>query len=684
MEQVFLKPISATTYHVNPTVSADLAIAVRWVLQIQQRYYRYRCAKALEFLGFKEDCAERLITDESAIGYNQLISTLDEYIASQPALSLETNIQQFGQLFGLTALEVSIFRFVLIARSWRLVFSDVRASRYYATSNDVFELVAHCINANADDVEMALMPSSTLALCNLVTMERGSDLADHFRSLRVFDKLFANDCNPNDLLQKFSHTAEAPELNATDFPYLADAVQLMQRLLSYALSNRQTGVNFLLYGPPGTGKTELAKWLGHQVGRHVMGVSAFSGVDVHGAKSRLNALLMCQRLYAASGDRVLIFDEADDVLPSQVGIAVGNTDALKMAINQLLETNATPCIWICNSIRHFDSAQLRRFSQIIHVETPPQAVRQNIAERYLADTGVSKAYISALAYDEQISPALLAQLAKGNAALSNSSLPDKERDFDLLLNPLLQARLGRRRKVTGQAEINPAYYNTSVCMAELARQFKHTPDIRLCLYGPPGTGKTSYAAFLAQQAQKPLLKKNASELLGSFVGETEKAIADAFAEAQHSGAILLLDEVDSFLGKRQQAERHWQKTMTNELLAQLDQYQGALVCTTNFIELLDPAAVRRFDLKIQLDYLTAEQAWQLFCELTQMLSMPPPLTVIQQQLTALKLTPADFAIVKRQMRLQPREAISSDNVIAALRAEADLRQPVINAIGFVH
>ena len=683
MEQVFLKPLAESNFRINPTISADLAIAVRWVLQIQQRYYRYRCTKALDSLGLRDEFATQLITDESAIGYDQLISTLDEYIAAQPSLALDTNIQQFGRLIGLTALEVSIFRFVLIARSWRLVFSDVRASRYYATSNDVFELVAHCINANADDVEMALMPTSSLALCNLVTMERGSDLADYFRSLRVFDKLFANDCNPNDLLQKFSHTAEAPQLNATDFPHLADAIQLMQRLLSYALSQRQTGVNFLLYGPPGTGKTELAKWLGYQVSGHVMGVSAFSGVDVHGAKSRLNALLMCQRLYAASGDRVLIFDEADDVLPSQVGIAVGNTDALKMAINQLLETNATPCIWICNSIRHFDAAQLRRFSQIIHVRTPPQPVRQNIAERYLADTGVSKGYISALASDEQITPALLARLAKGHAALTDTSLSQKERDFDLILNPLLQARLGRRRKNAGQAEINPAYYNTTVCMAELAQQFKLTPDIRLCLYGPPGTGKTSYAAFLAQQAQMPLVQKNASELLGSYVGETEKAIAEAFAEAEQGGAILLLDEVDSFLGKRQQAERHWQKTMTNELLAQLDQYQGALVCTTNFIEMLDPAAVRRFDLKIQLDYLTATQAGQLFCELQQALGMPLPLT-IPQQLTALKLTPADFAIIKRQMRLQPAEAINSNMIIAALRTEAELRQPTANVIGFVH
>ncbi|QSX39786.1 AAA family ATPase [Shewanella cyperi] len=683
MEPVFLTSPNEPNYCINSAISADLAIAVRWVLQIQQHFYRYRCAKALESLGFKEEFIELLIADESTVSYDQLISILDEHIAAQPPLPLDSNIQQFGNLIGLKALEVKIFRFVLITRSWRLVFSDVRASRYYTTRNDLFELVAHCLKTDAADVEVALMPTSTLALCNLVTMERGNDLADNFRSLWVFNKLFTKDCNPKELLQKFSHPVDAPRLNADDFSHLADAVKLMQRLLSYALNQHQTGANFLLYGPPGTGKTELAKWLGYQVSQHVMGVSAFSGVDVHGAKSRLNALLMCQRLYATSGGRVLIFDEADDVLPSKVGITVGNNDALKMAINQLLETNATPCIWICNSIRHFDAAQLRRFSQIINVETPPQEIRQNIAQRYLADTGVSSQYISELASDEQITPALLSCLAQSHAALTDSAPSEKERDFDLILNPLLKARFGRSRRNANQIEINPAYYNTTVCMAELAKQLNCIPDLRLCLYGPPGTGKSSFATFLAQQAKRPLVQKKASDLLGSFVGETEKAIANAFAEAERGGAILLLDEVDSFLCKREQAERNWQKTMTNELLAQLDQYRGALICTTNFIDALDPAALRRFDMKIQLDYLTVAQAGQLFTELQQTFGLPAGITPSQQQLGTLKLTPADFAVLKRQLSLQPSHEWNDDAIVRALVAETQFRQPPTKAIGFV-
>lgn len=683
MEQIFIKAINDHSYRINPGITSDLALAVRWVLQIQQRFYRYRCSKALELLGLNEKCAHELITEEADISYDCLIQTVNDYIVAQPEIALDINVAQFGQLIGLSDLEARIFRFVLIARAWRSVFSDVRASRYYATQNDLYEVVAYCVNADANDVELALMPTSTLALCNLVTMERGTDLADQFRTLRVFDKLFANDCKPNELLLKFSYSVDEPSLGVDDFPHLKDAVSLMQRVLACGIEQRQTGINVLLYGPPGTGKTELASYLGHAVSDQVMGVSAFSGTDVHGAKSRLNALLMCQRLFSVSSGRVLIFDEADDVLPSQVGIAVGNSDALKMAINQLLETNATPCIWICNNIRHFDAAQLRRFTQIIKVETPPQPVRKKIAMNYLADTGVGESYISALSQDEAITPALLAQLARSYRAIEHADAGQKQRDFDLILNPFLQARLGRKRRETSGHGINPNYYNSDICMAALARQFIDTPDLRLCLYGPPGTGKTSFASYLSEQANMPLIKKTASDILGSFVGDTEKAIAMAFSEAEQNGAILLLDEVDTYIGRRDNAERHWQKSMANELLAQLDHYKGALVCTTNFMEVLDTAAIRRFDLKIFLDYLTSEQSNTLFLELVQEFSMSICASEIANVVPNLKLTPADFSVVRRKMRMLKLHDLTAKSVLDALVAETKFRSFQSKAIGFI-
>ena len=57
--------------------------------------------------------------------------------------------------------------------------------------------------------------------------------------------------------------------------------------------------------------------------------------------------------------------------------------------------------------------------------------------------------------------------------------------------------------------------------------------------------------------------------------------------------ILMLDEVDSFLPDRSNAQRHWEITQANQFLTALEQFDGILLCTTNLLENLDPATMRR-------------------------------------------------------------------------------------------
>ena len=68
-----------------------------------------------------------------------------------------------------------------------------------------------------------------------------------------------------------------------------------------------------------------------------------------------------------------------------------------------------------------------------------------------------------------------------------------------------------------------------------------------CCYGPPGTGKTAWAAWLAEELDMPLLLKQGSDLLNRYVGGTEQNIAQAFEQAKADNALLVLDEVDTFL-----------------------------------------------------------------------------------------------------------------------------------------
>lgn len=684
MEQIFLRGDTLNSLVVNPIISTDLAIAVRWLINIQHHFCRYRCEKVLEGLGVPDELANAIFTEQADLNYITIINLLDAFITSRPPLALDTNIQIFGELIGLTPVEMAVFRFVLIARTWVGIFNDVRNARYYSSSNDTYEILANCIGADLYDVELALHEKSPLALCGLVKQERGHTFIDHFRTMNVFGKLFSDKFNPQSLLEQFCTQISKPELNIADFDYLAEPMTLASKLISAALSLKQRGCNILIYGLPGTGKTEIARLLAYQNSQQVIGVSASFEQDVYGAKSRLNALLMCQKIYSKNAEHVVILDEADDVLPSQVGILLGNTDAQKLAINTILETNHCPCIWICNSIRQFDAAQLRRFSQIIQVSAPPKKTRLKIAQRYLQTTGVSAAYLDELAADDNVTPALLARLCANSHVLAEMPPSQKERYFDLMLNPMLEAQTGRNRIKPAKRVIRPELYNSDYSVSKLTNYLTQNTDLKLCLYGPPGTGKTSFAEYLAEQLGRPLLQKKASELLGSYVGETERAIAKAFSQAQNDEAILLLDEVDTLMGHRNQAERHWQKTMTNELLMQLDHYQGTLVCTTNFIEQIDAAALRRFDVKVQLSFLTLEQTKYLFIECVKALGLPEPSSQFITRLEGMPLTPADFELVKKQMRFNPIEQVDADVILAQLKAEIVTRGQVQPRMGFVH
>ena len=54
----------------------------------------------------------------------------------------------------------------------------------------------------------------------------------------------------------------------------------------------------------------------------------------------------------------------------------------------------------------------------------------------------------------------------------------------------------------------------------------------LCFHGPPGTGKTALAHHIARHLDRPLMIRQASDLMSKFVGETEQRMAAMFREAE--------------------------------------------------------------------------------------------------------------------------------------------------------
>ena len=233
----------------------------------------------------------------------------------------------------------------------------------------------------------------------------------------------------------------------------------------------------------------------------------------------------------------------------------------------------------------------------------------------------------------------------------------------------------------------PDFLHADADLADIARRLVAAQGTghggaRLCLYGPPGTGKTAFGRWLAEQLDKPLLVHRASDLLSMYVGEAEKNIARAFREAEDNDALLLIDEVDSFLQDRRVAQRSWEVTQVNEMLTQMEGYCGVFIASTNLMDGLDPAALRRFDLKVKLDYLRPPQAWALLQRHCAQLGLPAPGAAEQARVERLRqLTPGDFAAVLRQSRFMPLASAAA--LVAGLEAECRLKQDGRKAMGFV-
>ena len=99
--------------------------------------------------------------------------------------------------------------------------------------------------------------------------------------------------------------------------------------------------------------------------------------------------------------------------------------------------------------------------------------------------------------------------------------------------------------------------------------------------------------------------------------------------------------------------RSWEVSGVNEMLTQIESFEGVFMCSTNLMDSLDAAALRRFDLKIKFGFLNKDQAWELFINATKQLSIKLD-DNFQAKLNALSiLSPGDFAAVLRQSRFRP-------------------------------
>ena len=144
--------------------------------------------------------------------------------------------------------------------------------------------------------------------------------------------------------------------------------------------------------------------------------------------------------------------------------------------------------------------------------------------------------------------------------------------------------------------------------AHRRRRSRRAATARCASTARPAPARRRWPSTSPSSLDKPLLIKQASDLMSKFVGETEQNMAAMFREAENEKAVLLLDEADSFLQDRRGAQRTYEVTEVNEMLQGMERFNGIFVCTTNLMDRIDQAALRRFTFKIRFKPLTAAAA----------------------------------------------------------------------------
>ena len=462
-----------------------------------------------------------------------------------------------------------------------------------------------------------------------------------------------------------------------DFDHLGPVRELAAKMMAGAGKNGASGINLLLHGPVGTGKTEFAKTLAGHVG---MSIWSIGETDDQGGEptrgERIAALKLAQRLLAKRAGALVLLDEAEDVLASEMpffGPFAGRSrDRSKVYLNRMIEQNPVPIVWTCNDVAAIDPAVLRRMTLAVEVRTPGRPARMRIWRRVLNETGLKLGdnAVERLSSRYSAPPAVAANAARA-AMLSGGGEAAVEEAMGGVLQLL---GIGPNSPDDDASDFDPALVNCDGDLVGLMERLVRAGASRqwsLCLSGPPGTGKSQFARYLAAQLGMEVMQQRASDLLSMWVGESEKQIAAAFQTACARRAMLVIDEADSLLSDRRGAVRSWEVTQVNEMLTWMESHPLPFVCTTNLMDRIDQASLRRFTLKLRFAPLSPTQNTLAFERF---------FGIVATRRLADDLTPGDFATVRRKRDLL---GVTAPSVLADwLEEEAEAKGTRVRRIGF--
>lgn len=458
-------------------------------------------------------------------------------------------------------------------------------------------------------------------------------------------------------------------------------------------SHHDSPLHVLIYGKPGTGKSTLSKALLSDL--NISGFEVLGMNNTLRRNSRRAALAACLEMVSGQANSCLIVDEADQLLSTLVPWFSHGENLDKGWLNELLEKPDLRCIWICNSHENIDPAVLRRFAYSIEMKPLGYKKRETMLGGVLRKNGIKRHFthedIQRLSKEFELAPAVFETSASAAARIQGNSKQCRVafRKSLVAKSQLLGQKVAKLRQGAGMVFLKNAI-NPSIAIEELesrVNSFDHrmlsgfldqgSSMLGLLFSGQTGTGKTMTASYLAGFTGRPVLSFKASDWLDPYVGVTEQKISQAFQQAASDEAVMIVDEIDTFLGVRTSNSRRWETSTVNELLVQIENHHGIIICTTNRLEDIDPAAIRRFPLKVKFDFLKPKQILDTY---NQVLS---PLVRSQQTKSDLfrlenmaHVATADLFLVRNNiLSYGDKNSISHSSMIDAIQQEVDVKNP---------
>jgi transitional endoplasmic reticulum ATPase len=507
--------------------------------------------------------------------------------------------------------------------------------------------------------------------------------------LKIEDEFLNLIQNPkdNNFSQNFYFKVKPGTVPLENYFFKKERIDYMLKLLE---NKPDTSTHILLYGLPGTGKTSFAYSLKKQ-----LNIPAYEIVqgDENTASKRRAAILACLNLTNTGDGSLMIVDEADNILNTRNSwLSRGETQD-KGWLNGLLETPGVRIIWITNDISGIEDSVLRRFAFSLHfkmfnrrqrIELWNNIVVQNKCKRFF-----KQADIETFAKKYNLSAGVIDLAVKKSKEIGLESKSDFHQTVEMALEaqdtlhhygekPVNKDRIEKKYTLEGlsvQGDLESMIGQLETFDKHLRNTESDTVmNMNLLFYGPPGTGKSELARYIGNRLDREIICKRMSELQSMYVGEGEKNIKQAFAEAEAEEAVLIIDEADSLLFSRDRAVRSWEISFTNEFLTQMERFRGVLVCTTNRLADLDPASLRRFNFKVGFDYLTPGGNVTFYDLFLRDLTDQPLNEAFNTKMKSIRnLAPGDFKVVRDRYLFHPKKEITHEMLLDALETEAKLK-----------